>query len=67
MIKTLNTDHPYFCTDYSCFYSVDIQVLNISDLIFLPSVYDNESIISFNESFEILEELEINEILKYKL
>lgn len=67
LIKTLNTGHPYFCTHYPCVYSAEIQVRNIKEIVFLPSVFDNESTITIKNNLEIQEELEANEVVKYKI
>lgn len=67
LIKTINSKSEFFCTKLECNYHVKLQVYKIDELVFLPSIFDNGSTIEISEKLSMIEELEVNEIVYYKL
>lgn len=67
LIKTINSQSEHFCIKQDCFYFVLIRVRNIQEILFLPSTFDNGATIKFHKKLELLEEIEPEELIIYKL
>lgn len=67
LIKTINSSKEFFCQEKNCFYSVKIRVNQINEVVFLPSIFDNGSEIDVKRKLDLVEELEVKEVLYYKL
>lgn len=67
LIKTISAGSNFFCRQQNCFYNVKIRLNNIKEIVFLPVIFDNGSEIKVNNKLTMNEEIEIGEILYYKL
>lgn len=67
LIKTIPAKDKHFCADHSCEYYVTLKIKNIKSCNFLPTVFDNDSVINFNANLTLIEELETTEKITYKL
>lgn len=67
LIKTINSSKEFFCQDRNCYYTIKIRINQINEIVFLPSVFDNGSEIDVKKKLDLVEELEVKEVLYYKL
>lgn len=67
LIKSVSRPSKYFCDHKDCYYTVKLRMNNIREVVFLPTVFDNGSEIKVKNSLAMNEEIEIGEILYYKL
>lgn len=55
LIKTVNSKNKFYCMETNCVYSVNIEVNELDEISFYPSVFPNESSITFKKSLKLLE------------
>ena len=67
LIKTLSPSDVHYCTKPSCTYFVTLKLKDIQSCNFFPTVFANGSEINFNSSLSLIEELNPNETVTYKL
>ena len=67
LIKTIPKNNKFYCVKQNCKYLITIELRNIEFIVFFPSIFENGKEITFNKTLHLIEELEINEIVTYKL
>lgn len=67
LIKTLSYKDKYFCAQADCTYYVTLKVKNIKMCNFFPTVFANGAEIRFSHAMSMIEELEVGEVITYKL
>lgn len=67
LIKTINQSSQFFCSTLSCYYTAKIRLNRIHQIVLLPTVFDNGNEIQIKNKLSMIEELELNEVIYYKL
>ena len=67
LIKTISPKSKFHCQDKECSFHVTIKLNHVEYINFFPTVFANKSEIKFKRNLHIIEELEADEIVTYKL
>ena len=67
LIKTVSKSNQFYCIKKNCKYLVTVELRNIEYIVFFPSIFENGKEISFKKNLHLIEELELNEVVTYKL
>ncbi len=67
MIKTINKSSNYYCEIDDCNFLVTVYTSHVNFIIFLPTIFPDQSEIEIKNEIFLMEELEIQEKITYKL
>ena len=67
LIKSLHKGNPNYCLKRDCEYFVSIYSKNVDVLFFFPTVFANDSKLTFHRYLYLLEEVEGSEMVTYEL
>lgn len=67
LIKTINEENPYYCTEENCVYSVAVYLTDIDFIDLIAQVFYNGYQFRIKEVLKLKEELEKNESVYYQL